>query len=695
MRQLSNEPIGEDWYDGQAQTALAHRIAQEVRKPSAFVGPDGKEQEHTVVMALEGPWGSGKSNVIKMVENEIGHSLAPDKERKAEAVFVNYDLWMHRQNLERKSILETIVLELVDGQKVLPTSFKDDLFLLTGERVHGSIEKWPLVGWMSVILAAGCAITSAVFVVLKFWFRVSAFPERLFWLPHCLLPICVLCFVGSILLDKQKNHIPFWSAVGKALMLVQGKQSDSLFAEFRHRDEPTVAEFLQFLKKVASNFKGECKHLILVFDNLDRLDDDEVKKFWSATHVLFAEQRTRRPKNVHVLLPYDRERVRKAFAPNGGSAVGDECIRKTVDKVFVMPSVIMMDWSKFLKSRLESAFGVSDELQLGDVIRVFDWLHRPDDLTPRAMISFVNDMVSVYESLRYDEAELGRFPISLGIVALYVLGWRRFDKVIQADNVELLIVSGAFIPETAKIARQWYLGDLNHSTQMASVVYQLPETQAAEILEYQRVRASLDGNMSLGGICRNEWFHRVFSQVIKHVKQFEVVPRALATIDTSDAQNYWDEYYDVKKGEIVMAHGGALALTEGESLLLKRISNWSDYYLRIEDQIRNMRGATFNERQQYQFALNVDRVLGQDRPLQGAFSRNPVSAKAYTEMLMVAGDNFPMMNYTCNYNELDEYLCRTQADMPNFSRVSQNFLMTLLGAGKLPNVERMRTELGY
>ena len=67
VKHLTNEPIGDDWYDGKAQTALAKRIASEIKNPSSFVGPENKGWEHTVVMALEGPWGCGKSNVIKMV----------------------------------------------------------------------------------------------------------------------------------------------------------------------------------------------------------------------------------------------------------------------------------------------------------------------------------------------------------------------------------------------------------------------------------------------------------------------------------------------------------------------------------------------------------------------------------------------------------------------------------------------------
>lgn len=636
MRQLANEPIGEDWYDGRAQTALAHRIVNEIKNPSSFVSSDGKSYESTVVMALEGPWGCGKSNVIKMVNNEIGYLTDSGEKSKGEVVFVNYDLWMHRQDLTRKSVLESIVTEMVDKKYVSSEKLKKKLFGLTGERISGRCKEIPHVGWPFVI----CIGINAILVAISVW---NSIRKDLFnWELTSFQVLIGLVLVGFCRFVDSEYR----------------KLKDYSFESFRHLDEPTVTDFIKYLSEVSDALKdpsnsGGPKHVVLIFDNLDRLNDDEIREFWTATHVLFAERRTKRPNNVQVIIPYDRARLRKAF---GLPQDGDEYIRKVVDKVFVMPSVIMMDWSKFLKFRLTAAFDFLDELQLCDVIRVFDWLHRPDDLTPRAMIFFVNDMVSVYESLRYDEAEHGRFPIPLSIVALYVLGWRRFDKLIQADNMELLIVSGEFIPETAKIARQWYLGDLKHSTQMAAVVYQLPEMQAAEILEYQRVGASLDGNMSLGGICRRECFHRVFSSVIKHVKQFEMVPRALATIDTSDAQKYWDEYYDVKKGDIVMAHGRLPVITEGEALIFANITKWRDYYMSLEEHLKNDERAMFNENLQAQFAVSVEKALKTSgRTLVNAFVRPLLEPEEFVGYMRAAKENFNLLNIRCDLSKLDDW----------------------------------------
>lgn len=637
VKHLTNEPIGEDWYDGKAQTALADRIVTEIKNPSTFMGPAGREWEHTVVMALEGPWGCGKSNVLKMVENKVGYSIDSGGKSKGEAIFVNYDLWMHRQDLSRKSILESIVTELVDNKKVLPKEFKDKLLLLTSERIHGYVKETPRLRWPSWIVGA-------LYVVLVGFEVCKSIQKNLFdWGLTSFQVIVGLGLIGFCRFVESEYK----------------KLKDSSFESFRHVDEPSVTAFVDYLHKVDALLKchDDCdppKHVIIVFDNLDRLNDEEIRNFWAATHVLFAERRTHRPQNVQVIIPYDRARMREAF---GSSQAGDEYIRKVVDKVFVMPAVIMTDWSRFLLERMKMSFEGFDDRQLSEAVRVFDWLHRPDDLTPRAMISFVNDMVSVCEGLRYDDGEEAKFPIPLSIVALYVLGWRRSLVAEKIDNAELLIVGGAFIPDECKIARMWYLGDLNHSTQLAAVVYQLPEKHAAAILTYQRVGASLDGNMSLGGICRQPDFHQVFSSVIKHVKQFEMVPQALSTIDTPDAQKYWDEYYDVKKEEIVLAHGRLPIITKGEMLLFSHISKWQDFYMRLEEHLQKNDNPMFNENLHVQFVESVENTLKQaGRTLVNSFVRPPVEPEEFIKYLKAAKENFRLLNIHCNIASLDDWL---------------------------------------
>ena len=205
----------------------------------------------------------------------------------------------------------------------------------------------------------------------------------------------------------------------------------------------------------------------------------------------------------------------------------------------------------------------------------------------------------------------------------------------------------------------WYLGDIHHSTQLAAVVYQLPEKHAAAILTYQRVEAALDGNMSLGGICGQPDFHQVFSSVIKHVKQFEMVPQALSTIDTPDAPKYWDEYYDTKKDEIVMAHGSLPIISKGEALMFANITKWQDYFMRLEAHLKKDKASLYNELLQVQFVTSVEKALkSSGRTLVNHFERPPLPVAEYLKLLNAAKEHFPLMNATCDYNDLDAYVAK-------------------------------------
>ena len=54
MKYLSNEPIGEDLFASQAQNKIADVISSNISELQ--------------MIGIEGPWGSGKSNLVKILE---------------------------------------------------------------------------------------------------------------------------------------------------------------------------------------------------------------------------------------------------------------------------------------------------------------------------------------------------------------------------------------------------------------------------------------------------------------------------------------------------------------------------------------------------------------------------------------------------------------------------------------------------
>lgn len=76
-RFIPDKPVGVDCFKGHSQERLAHSICDYVRRADAA---DKSEASMSRIIGLEGSWGSGKSNVVGMIEKELGrqgYSLSP------------------------------------------------------------------------------------------------------------------------------------------------------------------------------------------------------------------------------------------------------------------------------------------------------------------------------------------------------------------------------------------------------------------------------------------------------------------------------------------------------------------------------------------------------------------------------------------------------------------------------------------
>ena len=670
MKRLSNEPDGIDRLNGGAQFRLAERLAEEIRRPSTIYDSEGKCCGNAVVLAIEGGWGTGKSNVVRMLEQLVGqvNGAADGKECVS---FVNYDLWAHRQELTRKSILESIVTELTDKQKVIPKRFQRELYELTGTRVSGYTKTLDHYGWMA-------AIAVSVFAI------VAACRKTIDFLPWYLIGVAVVALVGDFLQSWIYLGCGFKGALSRLGMILRLKSPEVDVCEFRHSRDASADDFINFMHKVMAALAESSKdvlphHLVVVFDNLDRLDESEIRQFWSAVHVLFAERKSKRPKNLQIIIPYDRNRVRNAF---GCVQNGDEHINKTVDIVFDMPEPIMVDWAEFLKDRIVTAFdgSVVEEEILG-AIRVFDWLRTANDLTPRSVIALVNDLITIYAGMFRIESS-PTYHVRLEMAMLYLLGWRRRQD--EAVNSEQALIRGTFLKNKSLVALRWYLQDVDRAVSLAAIVYQLPAENAADILQYERIRLALDNgkDSELALLSERPECHSVFSTVIYQVKTIENVPRALLGLKSSDAQTYWDEFYVAKDQEIIQKHRGIPVLDEWERILIQKISNWQDYYQKLLAKMSEHSGAPFNERLQVQFAESVEEALkGVNRTLKGAFKNPAMDPAAFLKYLEVAAERYPIMNLTCDHEQLDGYVVRLirqgRAEFRSLRHLSPDFLAKL------------------
>ena len=91
---LSKIATGEDKFEGESQTNLARVI-------SKVIIEDKLEKK---VLGLEGEWGAGKTNLIKIIQNKLGDDYH---------TFI-FDAWGSQEDLTRKSFLEQLINELFE-----------------------------------------------------------------------------------------------------------------------------------------------------------------------------------------------------------------------------------------------------------------------------------------------------------------------------------------------------------------------------------------------------------------------------------------------------------------------------------------------------------------------------------------------------------------------------------------------------
>ena len=120
--------------------------------------------------------------------------------------------------------------------------------------------------------------------------------------------------------------------------------------------EPSSAEFKKWMDEVDTDLKALNKHLVIVFDNMDRLPAQKVESLWSSIHSFFSDKTY---DNIKVLIPFDRQHVQMAFKNEDteGESYGNDFINKTFDVVFRVPPPIMTGWQQYISDMWKKAFG--------------------------------------------------------------------------------------------------------------------------------------------------------------------------------------------------------------------------------------------------------------------------------------------------------------------------------------------------
>ena len=540
---IKNQPLGEDLFENKSQEKIASVISYEVIK-----NPDFK------IIGIDGEWGSGKSNLVKLIEKKL---------EKSHKFFV-YDVWGHQEDEQRKSIL----IELTEFIKSEPNLVKKKnnwdnklkLLLAKSKETKTINQPYLSIGFIFSLLSIVYIPTVNVFKdSMVDFFEI----KRWYW-KLLLVAFPILIVIGIYLWNLVKNWInrkgfckSFKLSAEETFQVYTNKQREETKIETISENEPSVREFQKWMQEIDDDLQMP---IVIVFDNFDRLPKKHILSIWSSIHIFFAENGYSK---IKVIIPFDREHIQNAFKDlNNGEnkSFGEDYVNKTFDIVFRVTKPIMSDWKKFFEEQWKKAFTECDEIEMNLVIQVYEFLNRR--ITPREIISFINEVLTIkLLDEKYKERYIGIFILQKDKI---------LENPLKAVSDYKEILGGLY---------HIYSNDKEYPKQLTAIIYHIEVDKALELIYTQELRESMLKNdiQKFNEICKADFIDSIFYSAIKDVNTFENPILALDSLDkdtkvsTQHIEQMWSIFYDRVLG--VDNRMEDLIINDWQISLIKNVSN--------------------------------------------------------------------------------------------------------------------------
>ena len=470
-RFIQNKPCGIDKFDGGSQKRLAKTIARHFRQNDSL----NEECSLPRIIGIEGIWGSGKSNVVKMLESELSDNY----------YFFEYDAWGHQEDLQRRSILELLTSKLIDdgilsgdatikvkggGSKTV--SWSDKLKYLLARKTETVTEKYPLIS-NGMVAAFLVAVLTPIFTFIAYAVKPTPTTCGFSLLSIIIAALPVLIALSIWWLKYRKDPQKYgWSYL---LAIYLDKIENDVCYETLSEDEPTVCEFKAWMQDISDFIKEKGQHkLVLVFDNMDRLPAEKVKELWSSIHTFFADSGF---ENVWAVIPFDETHLACAFGDETNEQTKQLTkyfINKTFPIVYRVAPPVITDYRNIVDKFFVEAFGEEGNDESETINRIFRLVN--PNANVREIISFINEMVALRQEWSNE--------ISMINIALFCL-----KKAEILANPAEQILSGDYLNGIQTIINN----NLQTQREIAALVYGVDVEHARQIPLKKYIEGCING----------------------------------------------------------------------------------------------------------------------------------------------------------------------------------------------------------
>lgn len=396
---LDETSVSEDLFEDQTHQKIASTLCNVIQKGDS----------EGITIGLEGGWGSGKSTVVSILKNQ----LKADRNTQ----YFYFDAWAHEGDPLRRVFLEALIDQIGDNDDKLQEiksriSNRKKISKINTRQTVTTLGK--CLGIAALFIPLGVALVSGT--ASKIGFQWNGDINWLFTLGlfFVLAPIFILIGNGIILLmhHKKLKDPDNW-------MFLQGESKSTITQEVSEDEERSSIEFEKYFCEIIDVIfsKNENTKLLIVVDNLDRVDPSDSLKIWSTLQT-FLQRRNPIDKNskylrrIWVLVPYDEEGLEKLWKGplsehNNNFSDGSEiekdsndtnCAKSFFDKCFQLrievPRLIFTGWESFCKNNIDQALAGWTEDKKEEVLNVLKWTRKNvnDIPTPREIKTYINQV---------------------------------------------------------------------------------------------------------------------------------------------------------------------------------------------------------------------------------------------------------------------------------------------------------------
>ena len=438
-------------------------------------------------IGLEGGWGAGKSTIVKLTANMLCQTKDPDYRV---AVF---DTWAHQGDPLRRTFLENLILRTQEIGWVNRKKWDRRIAELTRRRSEDTTRVAPrltgagfgfaftllAIAPGSALMAAGATLLASqnaseeLASTLLIVGVGAAFAPAILYL---LMAVCSRIFTGGGT-DQGEG-------LGEFPALVTGQASTESRTTVTRTPDPTSVEFESVFSDLLDEaLKQRNRKLLLVIDNLDRVQASDALSVWSTLQTFLGHSDYRRAEwidRLWVLIPYDGDAILRLWDRPNSDAAADTApdpaksfLDKTFQLRFTVPPLLLLNWRKFLHEALQEALPDHQEGDFDGVYQAFavkGGLEKSAP-TPRDLKLFVNQIGTLHRVWE------DRFPLSH--LACYVLLKR------DVKNVrDVLLCSHDFPFASRTIGSHW-------REVIAALHFGVPPQEARQLLLRGPIEAAL------------------------------------------------------------------------------------------------------------------------------------------------------------------------------------------------------------